>query len=152
MQYLLSIWRARRGPAMDTWHSQRELAVLYLRFYGALLGSIFVTYQSQRSVSRTCPLSITVGSCFSESQVVVHHNMPMLLLPEVCLGCWPSLMGVRLNSARVCATRLVIAEPMLPQIFSNCMHSSVAQTAYGVCFTTDVLCGYVVLLAGDSAQ
>ena len=49
MQYLLSIWRARRGPALDTWHTQRELAVLYIRFYGALLGSIFITYQSQRS-------------------------------------------------------------------------------------------------------
>ena len=48
MQYLLSIWRARRGPALDTWQTQRELAVLYIRFYGALLGSIFVTYQSQR--------------------------------------------------------------------------------------------------------
>ena len=48
MQYLLSIWRARRGPALDTWQTQRELAILYIRFYGALLGSIFVTYQSQR--------------------------------------------------------------------------------------------------------
>ena len=51
MQYLLSIWRARRGPALDTWHTQRELAILYVRFYGALLGSIFLTYQSPRRVS-----------------------------------------------------------------------------------------------------
>ena len=71
MQYLLSIWRARRGPALDTWHTQRELAVLYIRFYGALLGSIFITYQSQRSanllvhtlhstdhtVTATCPIA-----------------------------------------------------------------------------------------------
>lgn len=48
MQYLLSIWRARRGSALDTWHTQRELAILYVRFYGALLGSIFLTYQSPR--------------------------------------------------------------------------------------------------------
>ncbi len=45
MQYLLSIWKARRGQALDTWHTQRELAVLYIRFYGALLGGIFITYQ-----------------------------------------------------------------------------------------------------------
>ena len=76
MQYLLSIWRARRGPAMDTWHSQRELAVLYLRFYGALLGSIFVTYQSQRSVSHTSCVSMIDGFCCGD---FVRHNMPMHL-------------------------------------------------------------------------
>lgn len=48
MQYLLSIWRARRGSALDTWHTQRELVILYVRFYGALLGSIFLTYQAPR--------------------------------------------------------------------------------------------------------
>lgn len=74
MQYLLSIWRARRGPALDTWQTQRELAILYIRFYGALLCSIFVTYQSQRWVStshghsvwlqRNHVCLITVVQCF----------------------------------------------------------------------------------------
>ena len=50
MQYLLSILRARLGLQLDSWHQQRELAVLYIRFYGALLTTIFVTYHSQRSV------------------------------------------------------------------------------------------------------
>ena len=46
MQYLLSVLRARLGPAADSWHTQRELAVLYVRFYGALLATIFITYHS----------------------------------------------------------------------------------------------------------
>ena len=48
MRYLLSIWRARRGSALDAWAAQRELSLLYVRFYGALLGGIFLTYQLRR--------------------------------------------------------------------------------------------------------
>jgi hypothetical protein len=48
MRYLLSIWRARRGSALDPWAAQRELSILYARFYGALLAGIFLTYQLQR--------------------------------------------------------------------------------------------------------
>ena len=48
MRYLLSVWRARRANALDPWAAQRELSVLYARFYGALLGGIFLTYQLQR--------------------------------------------------------------------------------------------------------
>ncbi|CAK0754278.1 hypothetical protein CVIRNUC_002285 [Coccomyxa viridis] len=47
MRYLLSVWRARRANALDPWAAQRELSVLYARFYGALLGGIFLMYQLQ---------------------------------------------------------------------------------------------------------
>lgn len=65
MQYLLSIWRARRGPALDTWHTQRELAILYVRFYGALLGGIFLTYQTPRSAQYTHTHTHTAGAASS---------------------------------------------------------------------------------------
>lgn len=51
MRYLLSVWRARRANALDPWAAQRELSVLYARFYGALLGGIFLTYQLQRCLA-----------------------------------------------------------------------------------------------------
>ena len=47
MRYLLSVWRARRANALDPWAAQRELSVLYARFYGALLGGILLMYQLQ---------------------------------------------------------------------------------------------------------
>lgn len=48
MRFLLCIWRARRGAGVDPWAAQREVSVLYLRFYAALLGGILLTYQLQR--------------------------------------------------------------------------------------------------------
>lgn len=47
MRFLLSIWRARRG-GVDPWTAQREVSVLYARFYATLLGGILLTYQLQR--------------------------------------------------------------------------------------------------------
>lgn len=47
MRLLLSVWRARRG-GVDSWTAQREISVLYLRFYAGLLGGILLTYQFQR--------------------------------------------------------------------------------------------------------
>ena len=44
IQYLLSVWRARRATALETWHS-REMVVLYARFYGAILGGTIITYE-----------------------------------------------------------------------------------------------------------
>ena len=48
MRYLLTIWRARRSGNLDPWAQQRELSILYARFYSALLGGIFISYQLQR--------------------------------------------------------------------------------------------------------
>ncbi len=47
MRFLLSVWRARRG-GMDAWTAQREVSVLYARFYATLLGGILLTYQLQQ--------------------------------------------------------------------------------------------------------
>lgn len=47
MRFLLSVWRARRG-GVDPWTAQREVSVLYCRFYAALLAGILATYQLQR--------------------------------------------------------------------------------------------------------
>ncbi|KAL0030093.1 hypothetical protein WJX79_006567 [Trebouxia sp. C0005] len=99
MQYLLSIWRARRGPALDTWQTQRELAILYIRFYGALLSSIFVTYQSQRFIR---PILMLVYSFWipqimhcARTDVrqplrplyIVGMSLTRLLLPLYLYGC-----------------------------------------------------------------
>ncbi|DBB08109.1 TPA: hypothetical protein ACH3X3_008304 [Trebouxia sp. C0006] len=99
MQYLLSIWRARRGPALDTWQTQRELAILYIRFYGALLCSIFVTYQSQRFIR---PILMLVYSFWIPQIVhcartdvrqplrplyIVGMSLTRLLLPLYLYGC-----------------------------------------------------------------
>jgi hypothetical protein len=48
MRYLLHAWRARRGAGLEPWAAQRELSVLYARFYGALLGGVFLSYQLRR--------------------------------------------------------------------------------------------------------
>ena len=61
MRYLLAVWRARRANALDPWAAQRELSVLYARFYGALLGGIFLTYQLQRCLH--LPYSVVPKSC-----------------------------------------------------------------------------------------
>ena len=45
MRYLLLVWRARRANALDPWAAQRELSVLYARFYGVLLAGVFLGYQ-----------------------------------------------------------------------------------------------------------
>lgn len=51
MRYLLAIWRARRQNSGEEWGAQRQLTILYARFYGALLGGIFLTYQLKRCVA-----------------------------------------------------------------------------------------------------
>lgn len=106
MQYLLSIWRARRGPALDTWHTQRELAVLYIRFYGALLGSIFITYQSQRLIR---PILMLVYSFWIPQIVhcartdvrqplrplyIVGMSITRLLLPLYLYGCPSNVLRI----------------------------------------------------------
>ena len=48
MRYLLVIWRARRGSNVEPWVQQRELSLLYGRFYAILLTGIFMMYNFQR--------------------------------------------------------------------------------------------------------
>ena len=48
LRFMSSAWRARRGAALDPWSTQRELSILYARFYGALLGGILLSYHLQR--------------------------------------------------------------------------------------------------------
>lgn len=48
MRYLLMIWRARRASNVEPWVQQRELSLLYGRFYGFLLGGIFIMYNLNR--------------------------------------------------------------------------------------------------------
>ncbi len=45
MRYLLLVWKARRANSLDPWAAQRELSVLYARFYGVLLAGVFLGYQ-----------------------------------------------------------------------------------------------------------
>jgi len=50
---------APRAAATGRARAQRELSLLYVRFYGALLGGIFLSYQLQRRapVTLTQPIS-----------------------------------------------------------------------------------------------
>ncbi len=38
------------GKIQDSWQQQRELSLMYVRFYGALLVGILLTYQLQKCV------------------------------------------------------------------------------------------------------
>lgn len=58
-RYMLMIWRVRRSNNIDPWAQQRELSILYARFYSALLTGIFISYQLQRcglAPQRSCLL------------------------------------------------------------------------------------------------
>jgi hypothetical protein len=48
MRFLITAWRARRGGNPDPWLLQRELSMLYAKFYGILLVGILLSYQLQR--------------------------------------------------------------------------------------------------------
>lgn len=65
MRLLLMIWRVRRQDAPDPWAQQRELSILYARFYSALLGGIFVSYQLQRCAA--LPTNTRTTSCLNRS-------------------------------------------------------------------------------------
>ena len=53
MRFLLLVWRAQRpGGLSDVNAARRDLGVLYMRFYGALLGGIFLAYHLQVGTSR----------------------------------------------------------------------------------------------------
>lgn len=56
MRYLLSVWRARRASA-DPWTAQRELSMLYARFYGVLLGGMLLMFQLVKYVVHHQPAS-----------------------------------------------------------------------------------------------
>ena len=85
MRYLLSVWRARRANALDPWAAQRELSVLYARFYGALLGGIFLMYQLQGCAARhpgqhrlfpAVVRRFRIGRCIAGKSDVVQCSVP----------------------------------------------------------------------------
>ena len=76
MRYLLHAWRARRDPAQDVWAQQRELSVLYARFYGALLGGVFLSFQLRRWVYYSC---ITFGKPWK----IFMLGTPRIAVPRV---------------------------------------------------------------------
>ncbi|KAK9832712.1 hypothetical protein WJX81_003010 [Elliptochloris bilobata] len=94
MRYLLSIWRARRGSSLDAWAAQRELSLLYVRFYGALLGGIFVTYQLRRWVK----LVVFALHSFWLPQIAAcaRHDARQPLTPAYVLGMSASRLALPL--------------------------------------------------------
>lgn len=45
MRWLLMAWRAQRGGLLEAWEQQRELMVLYARFYVALMLGILFSWR-----------------------------------------------------------------------------------------------------------
>ena len=60
-------WWVPGRAAADAWALQRELSVLYARFYGALVGGLLLIYHGQRQAARpsavTTPCACLVISC-----------------------------------------------------------------------------------------
>lgn len=83
MRFLLSVWRARRG-GVDAWTAQREVSVLYARFYATLLGGILLTYQLQRHM----PILMFAFFSFWWPQIVLcaRSDSRQPLRPEFVLG------------------------------------------------------------------
>lgn len=63
MRYLLLVWRARRANSLDAWAAQRELSVLYARFYGVLLAGVFLGYQLHLCAHLTTPVLAVLQVC-----------------------------------------------------------------------------------------
>lgn len=63
MRYLLLVWRARRANSLDAWAAQRELSVLYARFYGVLLAGVFLGYQLHLCAHLTTPVLAVLRVC-----------------------------------------------------------------------------------------
>ncbi len=45
MRWLLMAWRSQRGAHLETWEQQRELTIIYARFYVALLLGILFSWR-----------------------------------------------------------------------------------------------------------
>lgn len=85
MRYLLSVWRARRA-SVDPWTAQRELSMLYARFYGVLLGGMLLMFQLVKCVgvccARTCLLN-HISSRHVAQQMPLLQVHPPAALPNV---------------------------------------------------------------------
>jgi hypothetical protein len=109
MRFLLSVWRARRG-SVDPWTAQREVSVLYARFYAALLGGILVTYQLQRHV----PLLLFGFSSYWWPQIVLcaQTDCRSPLRPEFVLGTSAARLALPLY-VFACPSNLLRVQPSL---------------------------------------
>lgn len=76
MRLLLTVWRARRNGNQDPWAAQRELSVLYARFYGSLLAAILLTYQLRKYVKIALHCTALHSEAFSVSNSIsyLHYS------------------------------------------------------------------------------
>lgn len=79
MRYLLLVWRARRANALDPWAAQRELSVLYARFYGVLLAGVFLGYQLHlcappASQPQSSPNRVAAAGCCAHCLPALHAS------------------------------------------------------------------------------
>jgi len=85
MRYMLTIWKARQAPQLDTWSALRhELSLLYSRFYGLMLLGILLIYQMQSLVRYV----LFFFHSFWWPQIVrnVTHDVSRPLHPHYILG------------------------------------------------------------------
>ncbi|KAL4452456.1 hypothetical protein ABPG75_008118 [Micractinium tetrahymenae] len=110
MRFLLSVWRARRG-GVDAWTAQREVSVLYARFYATLLGGILLTYQLQRHM----PLLMFAFFSFWWPQIVLcaRSDSRQPLKPEFVLGTSAARLALPLY-VYACPSNLLRVAPNPP--------------------------------------
>ncbi|KAH7429115.1 hypothetical protein KP509_09G031600 [Ceratopteris richardii] len=108
MRYLLAIWKARRPlNSGEGWEAmRRELSVLYSRFYGVLLGGIFLMYEFHSMVryiillfySFWIPQIVTNVVRDTRKPLHVHYilgiTVTRMAIPLYTFGCPKNFMRV----------------------------------------------------------
>mmetsp|Transcript_37024 Transcript_37024/g.116477 ORF Transcript_37024/g.116477 Transcript_37024/m.116477 type:complete len:266 (+) Transcript_37024:67-864(+) len=109
MRYLLTIWKARRPDTNEGWIAmRRELSILYSRFYGALVGGIFLMYHTQDYAKYLVLLFYS----FWLPQIVynIRHDCRRPLLPQYIVGISVSRLLIPLYIF-LCPKNLLRLEP-----------------------------------------
>ncbi|KAJ3670495.1 hypothetical protein LUZ60_010819 [Juncus effusus] len=116
MRYLLGIWKANRpSNSSENWQlMRRELSVFYSRFYGILVGGIFMTYQLRILIRPIIFLSYSfwlpqiITNILKDTRKPLHPqyilgmSLTRLAIPFYAFGCPQNFMRVE-TGARWCA-------------------------------------------------
>lgn len=94
MRYLLMIWRARRASTVEPWVQQRELSLLYGRFYGFLLGGIFIMYNLNRYPLFLHPLLPSFLALFPVALLRIWESDGKVLAALVEIKQWRPTLAV----------------------------------------------------------
>ena len=109
MRYMLNIWKARRPNGFDIFDTQarRDLGMLYLRFYGALVGGLIVFFHEQTYarhalvVVNSFWLPQIVWSAYSDSrrplllEFIIGTSVTRLVAPVLIFGFKDNFLSMR---------------------------------------------------------